>query len=159
MAASLEFRLTGGAANSDPDASLGGDMSSTEISGTALNNLFDDVDETEASAGDIEYRAIDIYNSGDANAEDVTLWIDDETDSGDTQIDVGLDAGTQSIANEDTAPSSPTITFSHPTSEGSPLSIGMIANGSAQRVWVRRTVGSSAGNHANDLCGITVRFA
>lgn len=56
MAATLVFRLTGGASNSDPDASLGGVMSNTEISGTALNNLFDDVSPDEATSGSTEYR-------------------------------------------------------------------------------------------------------
>jgi len=60
MAATLEFRLTGGSSNSDPDQSLGGVTSSNEISSTAMNNLFDNVTPTEASSGDVEYRAIDI---------------------------------------------------------------------------------------------------
>ena len=43
MAAVLEYFLTGGAANADPDASLGGDTSSVNVNSTALNNLFDNV--------------------------------------------------------------------------------------------------------------------
>jgi len=68
MAAVLELRLTGGADNDDPDASLGGVASSEEVSGTPLNNLFDDITPAEAEAGCTEYRAISIYNSGDASA-------------------------------------------------------------------------------------------
>jgi hypothetical protein len=160
MVAAIEFRLNGGSSNSDPDASLGGDMSSVELSGTALNNLFDDVDESEASSGDIEYRAFDIYNAGDEQADGVTLWIDDETSSGDTAIDVGIDpTATQTLPNESTAPDDPTVTFSHPVSEGGALDCGDIAASAAVRIFVRRTVDSSAVNTNNDLCGITVRFA
>jgi hypothetical protein len=158
MAAVLEWRLTGGAGNSDPNASLGGVMSSTQVSGTALNNLFDNVDADEASAGDVEYRAIDLYNSGDAAALAVELWISTETGSTDSIIAIGEDAGTQSIANEDTAPSAPTITFSHPL-VGSKESIADISNGSAQRIWLRRTISSSASNYTNDTVTITVNYA
>ena len=160
MAAVIEFRLTGGGANADPDLSLGGTMSSVEISGTVMNNLFDHVDEDEATPGDIEYRAFDIYNSGADQADDVTLWIDDETASGDTIIAVGIDAtATQELSDEGDAPDSPTLTFTHPTTEGAALDCGDIAASAAVRIFVRRTVGAAAVNHNNDLCGLTVRFA
>ena len=58
MAATLVFRLTGGASNIDPDASLGGIMSNTEISGTALNNLFDDVSPDEATSGSTDRKSV-----------------------------------------------------------------------------------------------------
>lgn len=154
--ANLVFRLTGGASNSDPDASLGGVMSSEEVSATAMNNLFDNVEPSEASAGDTEYRAIDIYNDGDAAAEAIDLWIDTQTASPDTSIEVALDATTQSIGDEGSAPSG--VSFSAPTS-GSPLSVGDIAALSSQRLWIKRIVSASADNHANDLCGLTVRYA
>jgi len=47
--------LTGGAGNSDPNASPGGEMSANQISGTPMNNLFDNVTADEAAAGDVEY--------------------------------------------------------------------------------------------------------
>lgn len=156
MSATLEFRLTGGAANSDPNASLGGVMSSNQISGTALNNLFDNINPSEAGAGDIEYRAIDIYNSGDQTAEAITLWIDTPTASEDTQIEIGLDSTTQSIGDEGSAPSA--VSFSQPL-PGSTMSVNDVAAGSAQRVWIKRTVSAGAKNHANDLCGISVQYA
>ena len=40
MAAELEYRYTGGAANANPDLSLGGTSSSVEVVSVALNNLF-----------------------------------------------------------------------------------------------------------------------
>ncbi len=57
MAADLIFTLTGGASNSDPDASLGGVGSSQELSGTPLNNLFDNVEPDEATSGEqVQHR-------------------------------------------------------------------------------------------------------
>ncbi len=76
MAASLQLFLTGGAGNTDPNGSLGGVKSTTQLSSTPLNNLFDNVSPGEASAGDVEYRAIDIYNAGDAAAQSVAAYID-----------------------------------------------------------------------------------
>jgi len=156
MAASLQFRLTGGASNSDPDASLGGVGSSNQVSGTALNNLFDNVEPAEAIAGDVEYRAIDLYNAGDATAVVVKIWIDTESTSSYTQFDIGLDSTTQTIGAEGSAPSG--VSFSHPLS-GSKLSISDIAASGAQRVWIRRTVTAGAPNLANDTFGITVEYA
>lgn len=158
MAATLIFTLTGGSSNSDPDASLGGVGSSEELSATALNNLFDNVSPSEASSGDVEYRAIDIYNSGDETAVSVEFYFASQTTSADTDLAAGLDAGTQSIGDESTAPSSPAITFSAPTS-GSSLSVSDISAGSRQRVWIRRTVGASAENTASDTAQLAVSYA
>lgn len=156
MSATLQLRLTGGASNSDPDASLGGVMSSSQLSATAMNNLFDDVDNAERVAGDVEYRAIDIYNAGDAAATVVKAFMDAITSNADTDLAFGLDSGTQSIADEDTAPTS--VTFANYTS-ASKLSISDIAAGSAQRLWIRRTVGAGAANDNNDLGTINVEYA
>ena len=158
MAATLQFRLTGGASNSDPNASLGGVASTTQLSGTPLNNLFDNVLAAEAAAGRIEYRAISLHNAGDAAATLVKIWIDTDTTSASTEIDIALDAGTQSIVDESTAPSSPALSFSHPA-VGSKLSISDIAAAGAQRVWIRRTVTAAAGNLSNDAAILKVEYA
>jgi hypothetical protein len=158
MAASLQLRLTGGGSNSDPNASLGGTASSNQVSGTPLNNLFDNVSPGEASAGRTEYRAISIHNAGDATATSITLWFDTQTPSASTVVACGIDSGTQSVGAENTAPSAPTITFTEPTS-GSPLSVSDINAGAAARLWIRRTVSPGAGNYANDQFGLTIQYA
>lgn len=160
MAATLQWRLTGGASNSDPNASLGGTRSSQSLSGTALNNLFDDVSPAEASSGDTEYRAIDLYNYGDTTATLITFWWSTETSSSGTTVDNALEASpinsTTSITNESTAPAG--TTFAHYTS-GSKLSIPDIAAGSGCRVWFKRIVSSSTGNTSNDAGAFTVEYA
>lgn len=160
MAATLVYRLTGGASNSDPNASLGGASSSVAVSGTAMNNLFDDVAEGEASAGDTEYRAIDVRNTGDATATVVKIYMSVETTSASTQIDMGIEASplgsTTSIADESTAPAG--VTFAHYNS-GSQLSLPDIAAGTYCRVWLRRVVSAAAGNTSNDQGTIYTAYA
>lgn len=156
MSATLQLRLTGGASNSDPDASLGGVMSADQVAATAMNNLFDDVSPADRLSGSVKYRAIDIYNAGDAAATVVKAFMDAITSNADTDLAFGLDSGTQSIADEDTAPTS--VTFANYTS-ASKLSISDIAAGSAQRLWIRRTVAAGAANDNNDLGTINVEYA
>ncbi|WP_035216982.1 hypothetical protein [Desulfobulbus elongatus] len=160
MSATLIWRITGGADNNDPYASLGGVRSSNIVSEIALNNLFDDVSPAEASAGDTEYRAIDLYNSGDAPATGVVLYNSAETSSAGTTLDFGIEASpidsTTSIANESTAPIG--VSFSHPTSD-SKLSIPNIAAGSGARVWVRRVVDAATANTSNDQGTFTIEYA
>jgi len=158
MAAILEFRYTGGATNSDPNLSLGGTSSSVQLSTTALNNLFDDVSPAEASAGDVEYRAIDIYNSGTATATVVSVYVDPETTSLDTQLDLGPDAlgSTLSITDESTAPTN--ITFAHYNAVNK-LSVVDIPAGSYFRIWVKRIVNAGAANLANDQATLNVEYA
>lgn len=156
MAATLQLFLTGGSGNTDPNASLGGVKSSTQVSGTPLNNLFDDVQPSEAVAGDIEYRAVDIYNAGDASAVVVKIYIDPDTPSPKTELDLGLDSTTQTVANEGTAPNG--VSFAHYT-PSSKLSVSDIAAGGTQRVWLRRTVTAGAANMANDGTTIKIEYA
>jgi hypothetical protein len=163
MAATLEFRLTGGSTNSDPDASLGGAMSSNQLSGTAMNNLFDDVSPSEASAGDTEYRAIDIYNSGDAEAQSVAAYMSTETSSPDSQLDFWNDGTTHdgsdqgdTIADESTEPTG--ASWSHYTS-ASKLSLPNIPAGQATRLWIRRVITAAAGNTNNDQGILAVDYA
>lgn len=167
MAASLQFRLTGGASNSDPDASLGGVMSSNQVSSTSLNNLFDNVEADEATSGDTEYRMIDIYNAGDATATSVEIYFSSQTSSADTSIELGEDAtnnphlaaaSLEVLANESTAPASPAVSFSAYTSASS-LSLDDIPAGRAARICLKRIVSSSAGNTSSDTCQIEVVFA
>ena len=167
MAATIVLRLTGGAVNTDPDASLGGIMSSEGVSATALNNIFDDVDPTEAETGDTEYRFIDIYNSGDAAATSVEIYISSQTSSADTSLELGQDATNnphvsgadlETLTNESTAPASPVIVFGeHPV--GSKLSLSDIPAGQAARICLKRIVSAAATNTSNDTATLAVVFA
>lgn len=163
MAAILEIRLTGGPSNADPDASLGGAMSSDTMEASGVNNLFDNVIPEEAVNGDEEYRAIDIYNSGDATAEVVSVYISSETSSSNTFLDFYNDGTTHdgsdqgdTIADEGTEPTG--ATWSHNLS-GNKLSLPDIPVSNATRLWIRRTVVAGASNTTNDNGIFTVEYA
>lgn len=155
----IQFRLSGGAANSDPNASLGGAKSSTQITAASLHNLFDQVASAESAAGDTEYRCFYIHNAhATLSWTSVVVWIQTNTPASDTTADIGLGSsavnGTeQTVANESTAPTS--VTFSAPATEGAALSIGTIPAGQHKAIWVRRTI--SAGAAANNLDNVVIR--
>ena len=147
----LEYRLSGGASNTSPAASLGGAMSTVAggiITSASLNNLWDDVSSAESSAGDVEYRGIYIKNKhGSLTWENVVAWISSLTSSADTEFDIALadeavGVAMETIVNESTAPSGPS--FTRPTSKGAGLSIGNIAASSYKGIWIRRTVTAGA---------------
>lgn len=140
LSSDITYRLSGGAANSDPDASLGGAKSSVEAS----TNLYDAVSSAEAAAGDVEYRCFYINNGhGSLTYLGARVWIQANTPSATTTIEMGLGTsavnGTeQTVANESTAPSG--VTFSTPTDFSSGLVIGDIPNGQHKAVWIKRTI-------------------
>jgi hypothetical protein len=141
--------------------SIGGYMSSTQMTDAALANLFDDVSGDENAASTVDYRAFFIHNAhGSLTWQAVKLWINSET-AGGASAALGLSAegvvpynqaGTRQIArlaSETTAPGGG-VTFSSPTTKGAGLSIGDMATNTVQGVWVRRTAANTA---ALDLDG------
>ena len=144
----LKYRLSGGAANSDPNAALGGAVSSND----APASIFDNVSSAEALAGDVEYRCFYVRNNhGSLTALGLKIWIQTNTPAADTQVAIGLgtsaiSATEQTVANENTAPAG--VTFSEPTNEAGGLTIGDLAAGATKAVWIRRTItAAAAGNN------------
>lgn len=177
MASDLLFKLTGGSSNNTPDLSLGGLMSSVNVNSSPMNNLFDDISAQQAaqSVGYVDYRAIDIYNTGDADAETVYIWIDLPTTSTDSHLEIGYDDsnkdGTnpgntshtaswngEQITSQETAPTSPSIDFNLHY-EGSKLQLPDIPPSEALRVWFKRVIVAGAGNTNNDLSSITIQYS
>lgn len=141
MAASLAYRLSGGAGNSNPAASLGGVMSSTAA---ASNTIFDTVSAAEALAGDTEYRCIFLYNDGTIDLTSIKLWVSDEPVQG--VLALALDGGGKNVdgeveADESTAPTGET--FSTPLSAGAGISVPDLNVGDRHAVWLRRVISSS----------------
>ena len=148
VTADLATRLSGGAANSDPNASLGGAMSSTAFADNVANNLWDNVSGAESAAGDVEYRGFYVRN-GHATLSWLapTIWISTLTTSSDTEFDIALAAEAvnvqmATIANESTAPA--TVTFTRPTSKATGLVIADIPATQFKGIWIRRTVTAGA---------------
>jgi hypothetical protein len=150
IASDIQYRLSGGAANSNPLTSLGGAKSSVS-SGTTL---FDDVPSSEATSGHIEYRCVYVHNNNgtDSYLDPVRIWISTNTPSPSTTIEIGLgtsalNATEQTVANETTAPVG--VTFSAPSNFASGISLGTIPAGQHRAVWLRRTVTAGAAAFAD----------
>ena len=161
VATDISRRLSGGATNTNPAASLGGAMSSTAFSSAVANNLFDNVLGAESSAGDIEHRCFYVVNlHATLTWKGVLVFIAVPTILADTEFDIGLDSAvvgsdsTTLISTENEAPVG--ITFSRPTTKATGLLIGDMAAGTRKAGWVRRTVNASAG--AGSDTG-TIRFS
>lgn len=151
----IQYRLSGGAANAVPSASIGGAKSSVAV-GT---DLFDVVASGEASAGRVEYRCFYVHN---ANATLTMLaakaWLQSNTPSTDTSADIGVGAAAvnateTAVANETTAPAG--VTFVAAANEAGAVNLGDIPPGQHRAVWVRRTVNAGAAAYTND--GATIR--
>lgn len=159
-ATDIEFRLSGGAANANGNASLGGAISTTAVS-SALHAFFDRVTGAESAAGDVEYRCLYVRNShASLTLYDARVWISSNTPSTATTIDIGLGTsaigGTeQTVADESTAPAG--VAFSAPTSYATALVIGDIPPGGHKAVWLRRTVTAGAAAYSNDGATIAVQ--
>lgn len=157
----IDFHLSGGASNSDPDASLGGVISSTQITDATIANLFDNVSGAEAAAGDTEYRCFYVKNNhGSLTLQGTEIWIETNTPSSDTSAEIGLgssavDGTEQTVADEATAPTS--VTFSSAAGSGNALTIGDIPAGEHKAIWVKRVVGSSAAAYNSDSVVIKVQ--
>ena len=156
----LKIYLSGGAANSDPNAALGGAISSTEVTDNTTHNLFDQVSGTESNAGDTEYRCVYLKNThGSLTAQNTHVYISSNTASSDTTIDIALagegsNATAETIANENTAPSGET--FSAPTTYAGGLDMGNLAAGQRYGLWIRRTV--TAGAAAVNDDAVTIKY-
>ena len=143
MAASIAFRLSGGAANNDPAASLGGAMSSV---GVTADTLFDTTSASEAFAGDTEYRCIYAYNDGTEDFTLANVYIALQATVGVLALALGgegLNGTAETVADEDTAPVGET--FSSPTTGAGGLAMGALAQGDQYPIWVRRTISAATG--------------
>ena len=112
---------TGSAGNSaaqgNPNASLGKYISTTQLSGTSLNNLFDNVTGAENTAGTTDYRCVFVHNSNSANTlQSAVVYLSGGDPAGGATVTIAVDniaasaIGSSSaqaalIASETTAPS------------------------------------------------------
>lgn len=156
-AAAPIWRLSGGASNTDPNASLGGVMSTSTTAGATL---FDNVSGDESAAGDTEYRGVYVLNNGDVDLQSAFVWIQVNTPDADTNIQIalagaGANATMATIANENTAPADG-ASFSSPSTKGSGLSVGTLTAGQRYGIWIKRVVTAGAAAYNNDTFTLRV---
>lgn len=141
----LLIKWTGGASNSDPNASLGGAVSSNGPTSNSLHNLFDEVSGSESLPGDVEYRCVALKNNhGSLTAKNTKVYVSADTSS---YFDIalageGLNTQPETVGNESTAPAGET--FSHPTTYAGGLNMGNIPFSQYYAHWVRRTIPAAA---------------
>jgi len=160
----LEWRYTySGTDNGLPDESLGGSMSATQLNSTPMNNLFDNISASEASSGESEYRCLVLYANGTSHTG-VSIYMDPETSSPDTQIDLAWEDKNPStpttIPDEDTAPDQTgwqETSFTHRNS-GNKLSVSDMVSGDMQYIWFKRVVSPGASGSTNDTGTIVVDY-
>lgn len=151
-------------AQPDPNASLGGFVSSTQTVDNSLHNLFDVITGDENAASTVDYRCVFVRNSNPSGTFfDAKVWILEQVPGG-AVASIGVDpiaasAGDSSsaqaavIATESDLPAG--VTFSSPSDKATALSIGDLAAGQVRAVWVKRAATNSA---AQDLDGVTLRI-
>lgn len=132
-----------------------GDYLGGAIHANAATNYFDDVSSAEAGTGDTEYRCIYVKNNhGTLTLQGAKIWIQTNTPSADTTVNIGLGTsavnGTeQTVANESTAPSG--VSFSATTDYAGGLSIGDIPAGQHKAIWVKRIITAGAAAYADSF--------
>jgi hypothetical protein len=143
--------------------SLGKYISTTQLSGVPLNNLFDDITGDENAASTVDYRCIFVHNAhASLTLQAPILWLSAEV-AGGANIAVGVDTNAASalanasaqalqIANEITAPAG--VAFSSPTTKAAGVALADLPAGQVRAIWVRRTATNSAAQN-ND--GVTLR--
>ena len=152
----IVLRLSGGASNAVPAASLGGAKSSV----AAGTNIFDNVTGAEAAAGDVEYRCVYVHNAhATLPLDNAVAWLTANTPSASTDIALGLgssalNATEQTVADEQTAPAG--VTFSAAASKGAGIALGSIPAGQSRAIWYRRTVSAGAAAVASDTFNVRV---
>jgi len=150
-ASDIELRISGGASNTDPDAALGGAISTVGggvVVTNVQNNVFDDITSAEASAGTTLYRGLYYKNNhGSLSYQTPVIWFSSQTSSGDTSAEMAIageakNVAEEIIASETTAPSGES--FSAPASKGAGLSLGTLDAADYKGWWLKYIVNSSA---------------
>lgn len=140
-------------AQANPNDSIGGFMSTTQITNATLNNLFDDVSGDENAALEAEYRCFFIHNThASLTWQSPKVWVSSQV-AGGADVAIALDgtgvvaaglttAQAERIANENTAPTGEA--FSTPTTKATGLAVANVGPGQCFAIWVRRTTTNSA---------------
>ena len=159
-ASDIALLLSGGAANTDPLAALGGAASATNVVAGGLNSIFRDITASEAATGITLYRCLYLQNNNVVDtATNIVLHIETLSTSlsSATSMGVGTAAvnGTeQIIASETTAPAGVVLTA--PTAFASAVALGDLGPGETRSLWVALAITAGAGFQSPDA--VTWRF-
>jgi len=150
--ADVQIRISGGASNTNVNASIGGVMSSTVLVNNVLNNLFEDVLGTESQSGEEKYRLVYILNAhATLTMKNIKVYVASNSTAPTEEYDLGLaaaglNATETAIADQFTVPAG--VSFSHPTTDAGGLAPVNIPAGQRYGVWVKEII--DAGSTAKD---------
>lgn len=149
----FSVRLSGGAANADPALSIGGAQSSV----AANSHLFDDVSDSQAVAGLVDYRLVYVHNDEATTDGNVVAYVSGQLESGrELALGAAVEASgveVAELASDTTAPAG--VTFAAPTSSGEGVDLGTVAAGEGKGLFVRRTVNAATAPDITNPAQIT----
>lgn len=152
------FKHSGGAANADPNASLGGVISSVSVTDNTLLNLFDNVTGDEHTVGDTEYRCFYVKNNSAETAYNVKIWIETNTQAADDTLNIGketvIGSPVQVVANESTAPTG--ISFLTAAGQSNAILLGDMTAGTVYGIWLKRIVSPGSTAQASNSAQIKI---
>lgn len=154
----INYRLSGGIGNTNPNLSLGGIMSTVEggiVISDSDNNDMDNITSSEAANGIVIYHGYFWSNeivSAPLTFHDPVFWIESQTSSGNTDVSIAIadeakNAPIQVLANEETAPSGPS--FTTPGNKAAGIAIGSLDQNDFRGTWIRYEVDSSTSAEAD----------
>ena len=157
QAQDIKFYLTGGVANNNPNASLGGARSNTQI-GSGLNNLYDNITGTNHSLGNVDTSQLKDYrifamrlddplaDASNSTLDNAVLKVASQS-LGDCAIKAAIASAVNTtiptIANENTAPTQDSLMapLSFQTIPGGGLSLPTsIQKGQSVHIAIERTI-------------------
>jgi len=145
-------------ASANPFLSLGGAIHATEITDASDENLFENIGLVDAAAGETYYRCIYLV-AGAFSYSALKAWISGGTPSLGTKVYIalgtsGVDGVEQTIADENTAPTS--VIFTSPTSESSGVAIPDLLTGEHHAIWIKLVLSAGTGGYDTDYFRLSV---
>jgi hypothetical protein len=153
----IQFFLSGGPTNTNPNSSIGGAISSSPVLGM-LNNLFRDITSEEAASGRTDYRCVYIKNASSSDSlYDAEIYVYSQSSAG-SNVTIGTSSspvGTTAplLAVDTLSPAG--VTFQE-TSVSNRISIGTIGPNSRVPVWIKRT--TTAGTSFKELDNFVLKI-
>lgn len=143
----IQFFLSGGSSNNNPNSSLGGAISNYLVTGL-LNNIFSDVTSDEASEGKVDYRCVYVKNANSSDSlYDAFVFISSQITGG-SYVEIGISGNPAPLIAVDTlAPDG--VTFIE-TNVDNRISVGDISPLQAVPVWIKRVTPSGTSFKEND---------
>lgn len=147
----LKIYLSGGAGNTDPNASLGGARG--EELEDKLHNLFRAVTGVEHAEGLTDYRGIYLVNTSAETAQDVAVAVLNENP--DVVVKIATESKNTEL-QEIAPPATPPATFVHTTDIHNFIKIGNLAPNEYVGIWLERKVVDDSSPAPDAFVNLTV---